>query len=160
MIPVKIRKFIKNFPYGYLGTSDKSGNPNISIKGIVDIDSDRVYFFDLFAAKTKKNLEINKQISFFVINLDSFIGYQLKGTAWIEEKGEIFKGYLDKWEKKRDEFIISRMLDNLKREKITKKHDIHLLKPEYLIVMEVEEVYDLVKPIELLVKSHLDKIGT
>jgi len=160
MIPIKIRKFIKNFPYGYLGTSDKNGKPNISIKGIVDVDSDRVYFFDLFAARTRRNLEINKKISFFVINLDSFIGYQLKGKALVEDKGDVFNRCLDKWEKKRNEFIISRMLDNLKSEKTTKKHEIHLLKPKYLIIMEVEEIYDLVKPIEILVKSHLDKTET
>ncbi len=160
MIPVKIREFIKNFPYGFLGTSDKIGKPNISIKGIVHVDSNRVYFCDLFMAKTRKNLGINPKISFFVIDWDSFTGYQLKGKAEIVAQGELYKKYLDVWERKRNDFIISRMLENLRNEKITKRHDIHLLKPEYLIIMDVEEVYDLVEPIKILVKTHLDKGGT
>lgn len=160
MIPLKIRDFIKGFPYGFLGTCDEHGKPNISIKGVVDIDPKRIYFFDLFVAKTRKNLESNPKISFFVIDLDSFIGYQLKGRAKIVEGGKLFDDYLHLWEEKRNDLIISRILENLRSEKITKSHHLHLLKPRYLIVMDVEEVYDLVEPIKILVKTHLDKMQT
>ena len=159
MIPQEIRDFIKEFSYGFLGTSDGEGKPNISIKGIVDIDTDKVYFFDLFRAKTRKNLELNPRISFFVIDLDNFIGYQLKGKARIIDGGELFERYLRIWEKKRRDLIISKILQDLKNERVSKGHDIHLLKPEYLIIMEVEEIYDLVEPIKVLVKSRLDKVG-
>ncbi|MDP8253154.1 MAG: pyridoxamine 5'-phosphate oxidase family protein [Candidatus Kaelpia aquatica] len=158
MIPIEIRKFVKKFSYGFLGTSDKGGKPNISIKGVVSVDSKSLYFCDLFMAKTKKNLEINPQISFFVIDWDSFVGYQFKGKAKVEFKGELFEKHVSSWERKRNDFIISRMIDNLKSDKIIKRHDLYLLKPEYLIVMDVEEIYDLVEPIKMLVKTHLDKV--
>lgn len=158
MIPIDIRKFVKNFSYGFLGTSDKDGKPNISIKGIVSVDARKIYFCDLFMAKTKKNLEVNPRISLFVINWDNFVGYQFKGIAKVESKGEAFKKHVSSWEKKRNDFIISRMIENLKSEKIVKRHDLYLLKPEYLIAMDVEEIYDLVEPIKMLVKTHLDKV--
>ncbi len=158
MIPIDIRKFIKNFSYGFLGTSDKDGKPNISIKGIVSADSKRLYFCDLFTAKTKKNLDVNPRISFFVIDWNSFVGYQFKGKAKVECKGELFEKHINSWERKRNDFIISRMIENLKSEKIVKRHNLYLLKPEYLIAMDVEEIYDLVEPIKMLVKTHLDKV--
>jgi len=99
MIPQDIREFIKSFSYGFLGTADLVGKPNISIKGIVDVDKDRLYFFDLFKAKTRKNLEKNSRISFFVIDWDNFIGYQLKGRAKIMDKGEVLEKYMNIWEK-------------------------------------------------------------
>ncbi|HEO63656.1 MAG TPA: pyridoxamine 5'-phosphate oxidase family protein [Candidatus Omnitrophica bacterium] len=158
MIPIEIRKFIKGFPYGFLGTCDRDGKSNISIKGIISVDSRKIYFCDLFQAKTSKNLQLNPKLSFFVIDWNSFVGYQLKGVATMEREGEVFKKHIDIWEKKRSDFIISRMLENLKGDKITRRHDLYLLKPEYLIVMDVEEIYDLVEPIKVLVKTHLDKM--
>ena len=160
MIPVKIKNFIKKFTYGFLGTCDEEGKPNISLKGIVDVDANKLYFFDLFMAKTRKNLEKNPRLSFFVMDLDSSVGYQLKGKATIIEEGEVYEKYLKMWERKRNDLIISRILDNLRNEKITKSHRLHLLQPEYLIIMDVEEIYDLVEPIKILVKSHLDKVET
>ncbi|HDL09891.1 MAG TPA: pyridoxamine 5'-phosphate oxidase family protein [Candidatus Omnitrophica bacterium] len=156
MIPEGIRKFIKNFSYGFLGTADLDGKPNISIKGIVDVDKTRLYFFDLFKAKTRKNLEKNSRISFFVIDWDNFIGYQLKGKAQIVDKGEVLEKYMNIWENKRKDLIISRILDNIKNEKVRKEHSFSLLKPQYLIIMDVEEIYDLVEPIKILVKTKLD----
>ncbi|MDP8215886.1 MAG: pyridoxamine 5'-phosphate oxidase family protein [Candidatus Kaelpia imicola] len=158
MIPIEIRKFVKKLSYGFLGTSDEEGKPNISIKGVVSVDSRSLYFCDLFMAKTKKNLEVNSRISFFVIDWNSFVGFQFKGRAKVEFKGELFEKYISNWERKRNDFIISRMIENLKSEKIVKRHDLYLLKPEYLIVMDVEEIYDLVEPIKMLVKTHLDKV--
>ncbi|MCD6081046.1 MAG: hypothetical protein B6D53_00405 [Candidatus Omnitrophica bacterium 4484_49] len=158
MIPQDIREFIKSFSYGFLGTADLAGKPNISIKGIVDVDKDRLYFFDLFKAKTRKNLEKNSRISFFVIDWDNFIGYQLKGRAKIMDKGEVLEKYMNIWENKRKDLIISRILDNIKNEKLKKAHYFSLLKPQYLIIMDVEEIYDLVEPIKVLVKSKLDRV--
>lgn len=156
MIPDDIREFIKKFSYGFLGTADLDGKPNISIKGIVDVDKSRLYFFDLFKAKTRKNLEKNIRISFFVIDWDNFIGYQFKGKAQIVDKGEVLEKYMTLWENKRKDLIISRILDNIKNEKVRKEHTFSLLKPQYLIIMDVEEIYDLVEPIKILVKTKLD----
>jgi len=82
----------------------------------------------------------------------------LKGRAKIVDKGEVLEKYMNIWENKRKDLIISRILDNIKNERIKKAHYFSLLKPQYLIIMDVEEIYDLVEPIKVLVKSKFDRV--
>jgi hypothetical protein len=128
-----------------VASCSKSGEPNASLKGIVDVEADKgiIYFLDLYAEKTKENLAGNAQVSISAADIDGFVGYQFKGQAEIIEKDELFEKYKEKWEKQRTNLLIERMVKNIQKGSSHGRHELYLPEPKYLVKVTVKEIYDL-----------------
>ena len=119
-IPQHVQDFLKG-KLGWVSTASKSGVPNAVPKGSVRIvDDSHIMFADLFSRKTRDNLRENPQVAVTVIDLATFTGYQLKGTA---------------------EFIDSGPLFELMKEEL-KKAPRPLPPPVYVVKIAVSEIYD------------------
>ncbi|HAZ10525.1 MAG: hypothetical protein A2047_02585 [Omnitrophica bacterium GWA2_41_15] len=146
MIALDIIQFFHKQHFVIISTIDEKGYPHNSCKGIVEIDeSGRVYLFDLYMAKTYKNLKKNQLISITAVNEHKFVGYSLKGKAKIIPKNKVNKRILRLWEDKITSRITHRLLKNLQGEKGHTAHPEALLpRPAYLIAVDIDEVIDLI----------------
>ena len=128
-----------------VSTVDKNGFPHSACKGIIKISrSGRVYLLDLYHAKTHENLKYNPRISITAIDEHKFVGYCLKGKAEIIPEGELKSHIIKAWETRITSRLTRRLLKNIREEKGHPRHpEILLPKPEYMIVIEVEEIVDL-----------------
>lgn len=128
-----------------VSTIDNNGRPHSSCKGIVEIDeNNKIYLLDLYKKRTYNNLKRNSGIAITAVDEHKFKGYCLKGKAKVEEMGSFKEHTLKAWEKRIITRISQRVIKNMQGEKGHTKHPEALLpEPEYLIVMEVEEIVDL-----------------
>ncbi|MFH1478281.1 MAG: pyridoxamine 5'-phosphate oxidase family protein [Candidatus Omnitrophota bacterium] len=138
-------RFFYHQPYTVITTIDGNGYPHNSCKGIVDIEKDnKVYLIDLYKKKTYENLRVNPNISITAVDEHKFMGFSLKGKGKLVDIEAVSEDSLKKWEDKILKRISYRLVKNLKGEKGHPRHPESLLpKPEYLILVEVEEVIDL-----------------
>jgi predicted pyridoxine 5'-phosphate oxidase superfamily flavin-nucleotide-binding protein len=145
MLADEIIEFFQNQPFVIVSTLDKKGSLHNSCKGIVEINRpDIIYLLDLYRRKTYQNLKQNPQISITAVDEDSFVGYCLKGKAKIIRADKVKSHVISAWEKKITSRIAQRVIKNIREEKRHPRHPEALLpKPEYLIVMQVEEIVDL-----------------
>lgn len=144
-LPDGVINFLENQGYVIVSTVDKAGSPHNSCKGIVDIKSaGQVYLFDLYKGKTFQNLKSNPHISIAAVDEHSFVGYCLKGRARIITTGEVNPRIIKAWEDKIASRLARRLIKNIREEKTQLRHPEALLpKPEYLIVLETQEIVDL-----------------
>jgi len=146
---MKLTEGIINFfhrqPYTIVTTIDNKGCPHNSCKGIVDIEEmGKVYLLDVYKERTFRNLKENPHISIAAVDEHKFIGFCLKGVAKIVKQKDLHSGTVKKWEDKITKRISHRLLKNLHGQKGHPLHPEALLpKPEYLIVVDVEEIVDL-----------------
>ena len=140
-----IIQFFHNQGCVIVSTIDQDGFPHSACKGIVKINHDgRIYLLDLYLAKTYENLKRNPRISITAIDEHKFIGYCLKGKAEIIPDGKLKSDIIKSWENRITSRLTRRLLKNIREEKGHPRHpEILLPKPEYMIVMEVEEIIDL-----------------
>ncbi len=140
-----IIRFFQNQRFFIVSTIDKNGSPHNACKGIVDITKGgKVYLLDLYMGKTFENLTKNPNISITAVDEHKFIGYSLKGKANIIEKDKIGPQLMKLWESKITSRISYRVLKNIQGEKGHSRHPEALLpKPEYMILVDIEEVIDL-----------------
>ena len=140
-----IVNFFQNRGCVSVNTSDKQGFAHSACKGIVKINRNgRVYLLDLYRAGTHDNLRHNPRVSITAFNEHKFSGYCLKGRAVILPRGKLQSGLIRAWEARVTGRITQRLLRNIHEDKGHPRHPEALLpKPEYLIVMDVEEVVDL-----------------
>ncbi len=119
--------------------------PHNSCKGIVKINENgRVYLLDLYKAKTYENLKHNSHIAVSAVDEHKFKGFCLKGKAKIVKEESLSSHIITAWEKKLTHRITQRVLKNIAGEKGHDEHpEARFPKPEYMIVMQVEEVVDL-----------------
>ena len=77
----------------FVGTSDKDGIPNISVKGsfISVLDSETIAYADVHSLKTLENVRQNPHVTIAVINAKTFKGYQFKGRAEVVGGGAILE---------------------------------------------------------------------
>jgi general stress protein 26 len=143
--PDGIVNFFQNQGYVIVSTIDKGGSLHSSCKGIVDIKSNgKIYLLDLYKAKTFDNLKNNPHISITAADEHKFAGYCLKGKAKIITGEELSPQIMKAWEERITSRLTRRVIRNIREEKGHPRHPEALLpKPEYLIVMEAEEVIDL-----------------
>jgi uncharacterized protein len=124
MAEVTIPQYVQEFLTGKLGwvsTASAAGVPNAVPKGSVRVlDSTHIMFADLFSKKTRANLKENPQVSVTVIDLQTAQGYQLKGTAELQDSGPTFE---------------------LMKEEL-KKAPRPLPPPVYVVVITVTDIYD------------------
>lgn len=129
-----------------VSTVDKNGFPHSACKGIVKIDRDagRIYLLDVYKARTHEHLKHNSKISITAIDEHRFKGFCLKGKAEVMSQIELEPDIIKAWEERITSRLTQRLLKNLRGEKGHLRHpEVLLPKPEYLIVMDVEEVVDL-----------------
>jgi uncharacterized pyridoxamine 5'-phosphate oxidase family protein len=141
----EIASFFHKQSFAIVTTVDKDGSPHNACKGIVQIEpAGKIYLLDLYRANTFGNLKQNPNISITAVDEHKFKGYCLKGKARIVDTEELDPKILKTWEDKITGRVASRLIRNLRGEKGHKKHpEIHLPKPAYMIVMEVEKTIDL-----------------
>ncbi len=119
-IPQNIQDFLKG-KLGWVSTASAAGVPNAVPKGSVRVlDDSHIMFADLFSLKTRANLKENPHVAVTVIDMETYTGYQLKGTAELVDSGPIFE----------------RMKEELK------KAPRPLPPPVYVVVIAVNEIFD------------------
>lgn len=145
LITDDIIRFFQRQHFTTISTIDADGNPHSSCKGIVSIDGNgQVYLLDLYRGRTYDNLKQNPHISVTYVDEHKFRGYSLKGKAKIIQKDKLKPQTIKAWEDKIASRITQRVLKNIRGERGHSRHPEALLpKPEYLIVVKVEEVVDL-----------------
>lgn len=128
-----------------VSTVDKDGFPHSACKGIIKISRNgQVYLLDLYRGKTYENLKINPHVSITAIDEHKFIGYCLKGKAEMMPEGKLGAHIIKAWESRISSRLTQRLLKNIREEKGHLRHpEILLPRPQYMIVMEVEEIIDL-----------------
>jgi general stress protein 26 len=128
-----------------VSTLDSDGSIHNACKGIVKIDkSGKVYLLDLYHQNTFKNLKRNPHISITAVDEHTFSGYCLKGKGKILQKKELDPAIIRVWEEKLASRISQRIIKNLHGELGHPRHpEANLPQPQYMILMEVEEVVDL-----------------
>ncbi len=140
-----IIRFFHDQGFVVVSTLDKQGDLHNSCKGIVNIDpKGRVYLLDLYRGRTYENLKRNSRISITAVDEHKFMGYCLKGKAREISEEELNPEIMQAWDQRIIHRLTRRLLKNLREEKGHSRHPEALLpKPEYMIVMGVEEIIDL-----------------
>lgn len=141
----EIVHFLHNQGVVIVSTVDKNGSLHSACKGIVNINNKgKVYLLDLYKAQTYENLMRSPRISLTAVDEHKFIGYCLKGRAKLIKREEVKNEIVASWEEKIVSRISRRILKNLREERGHPKHPEALLpKPQYMIVVDVEEIIDL-----------------
>ncbi len=119
-MPQNVQDFLRG-KLGWVSTASAAGVPNAVPKGSVRVlDDSHIMFADLFSLKTRANLKENPHVGVTVIDLETYQGYQIKGTAELLESGPIFE----------------RMQEELK------KAPRPLPPPVYVVVITVTDIFD------------------
>ncbi len=144
-LSIDVIKFFERQGCVLVATFSSDGSIHNSCKGIVRINKKgEVYIMDLYKAVTYNNLQKDHRISITAYNETKFTGYSLKGRAKILPESGITASLLDDWNKRLTSRIATRLLDNIKsNNSLARHHEAHLPKPNYLIVIQVDEVVDL-----------------
>lgn len=141
----EVIRFLENQGFTIVSTLDKKGSLHNSCKGIVKINRNgKIYLIDLYKGRTYENLKINPHISLTVVDEHKFRGYCLKGKAKIIAVDRLDSQIISAWENKLTSRITRRIIKNITQEKGHSRHPEALLpKPEYMIMMQVDEIIDL-----------------
>jgi general stress protein 26 len=144
-LPRDVVNFLETQGFVIVSTLDKDGFVHNSCKGIVKISPNgKMYLLDLYRGLTYENLRRNSRISVTAVDEHKFRGYSLKGKAQIIPHEKLTAGMLKAWEDKISSRLTTRLLKNIHEEKGHPHHPEALLpKPEYMIMIKVEEMVDL-----------------
>ncbi len=145
MLSDNIIQFFEKQSFVIVSTVDERGRPHSACKGIVEIGKDgKIYLLDLYRERTFKNLNRNPAISITAVDEHHFSGYCLKGKARLVRKEELGPKIMEAWEEKITRRITHRLLRNVGGERGHPLHpEAHLPKPEYMLLMEVDEIVEL-----------------
>jgi len=137
--------FFKRQSFIIVVTRDAKGSLHCSCKGIVKINRDgKVYLLDLYKKRTFENLKNDKNISIIAVDEHKFIGYCLKGRAQIISAQDFDQELNLAWEESITKRITQRVIRNLKQESGHSSHpEASFPRPQYLILMDINEVVDL-----------------
>lgn len=137
--------FFRGQGFVIVTTIDPDGTPHNACKGIVRISADgRVYLLDLYLKRTFTNLQRRPRMSITAVDEHHFRGYSLKGKASILPISRLRPQIARVWDQKITERITNRILKNLREEPGHTSHpEAQLPTPQYVIVMEVDEIVDL-----------------
>jgi len=145
IVTEEIGHFLHSQNFIVVSTIDKNGRPHSSCKGLVNIDEQgKIYLLDLYKSNTYENLSANSNMSITAIDEHKFKGYCLKGRGEIAAIQRLDPKIIKAWENKITTRITQRVIKNIAGEKGNLRHPEALLpKPQFLIVMEVDEIVDL-----------------
>ena len=136
--------FIKRHDTTYVATANGDGQPNVVPKGTLHVEDDKtVYILDLYKGRTRSNLEKNNRIALTLIDQHAYCGFQIKGTAQIIEKGQLFEKYVNIWKERKQAMMTKRIIGNLQKGRASGVSEKDLPHPMYLIKVSVTEVLDL-----------------
>jgi len=144
----EIISFFKKQGFVIVSTLDKIGAIHCSAKGIGGISGEgKVCLIDLYRSKTFSNLKDNHAITITAVDEHAFLGFSLRGKAYIVEREKVKDQIIKEWEDKVINRISSRVIKNIKNDKGSLHHpESYFPSPQYIIEMEVEEVIDLTPP--------------
>lgn len=144
-LPEDVVMFFRNQDFVIVSTVGQDGSIHNSCKGIVRISRDgRIYLMDLYLRGTFQNLKNNNNMSISAVDGHKFEGFCLKGKANAVAVNKLSSPIVKIWEAKITSRITNRILRNLKGDKGHESHPEQLLpKPEYMIVMDVQEIVNL-----------------
>lgn len=141
-----IVRFFQKQRFVIVSTIDQRNKmPHNSCKAIVKIDKNgKVYLLDLYKGRTYANLKENPYISITAVDEHKFKGWCLKGEARIVQGDQLALNVIKAWEVRINSRITHRVLKNMKEEMGHNRHpESQLPKPEYMIVIKVEEIVNL-----------------
>jgi len=102
-----------------VATTTKEGEPNVvPIAFGKVLSEEEVLLMDVFMKKTEENIKANPRVAISVWDMDTFTGYQLKGSARIETSGSVFDEGVD---------MVKSMMPQLS--------------PKAAVVVEVDSIY-------------------
>jgi uncharacterized pyridoxamine 5'-phosphate oxidase family protein len=141
----EIIRFFRDQGFVIVSTVDKRGTPHSSCKGIIKISpGGKVYLLDAYLRGTYNNLRRNKRISITAVDEHKFKGYCLKGKARLVSRDKLSAQIKKDWESRITSRITQRLLKNIRDQKGHPWHPEALFpQPEYMIVVDVQEVVDL-----------------
>lgn len=141
----EIIRFFQNQGYVIVSTIDKDGFVHNACKGIIKINRNgKIYLLDLYRGSTFENLNANPRISITAIDEHKFVGFCLKGRAEVVTEAKFPADIIKAWEARITSRLTQRLLKNIKGEKGHSRHpEVLLPQPQYMIVMEIEEIVDL-----------------
>ena len=144
-LPDRVIEFLREQSFVIVSTIDKNGLVHNSCKGLVNINNTgQVYLLDLYKSRTFENLNRNPSLSITSVDEHRFIGYCLKGKGKIVENAALNPEIIADWEARITSRLSKRLIKNIRGEKGSRGHPEAVLpKPEYMIVMAVEEIVDL-----------------
>jgi predicted pyridoxine 5'-phosphate oxidase superfamily flavin-nucleotide-binding protein len=140
-----IEDILKVHSLAHVATTDTNGNPNVSLKGIVDYDSENgvLCFLDLFCNHTRKNLKENTKIAVTLVDYDNFKGYQFKGVAETVDSGDEYDKCVQTWHFQKHSRYRERLDWNFSKIMKPGKSEIDLPSPKYLVKVKVQEIINL-----------------
>lgn len=141
----EIREFFHKQNFVIVSTIGKDGAPHNSCKGLVEItEGGKVYLLDLYRGATFANLVKNRSIGITAVDEHRFSGYSLKGKAILMHEKDLTSQVIKAWEARIAGRISQRVIKNIQGERGALRHpEVLLPKPEYMIMVEVEEIVDL-----------------
>jgi predicted pyridoxine 5'-phosphate oxidase superfamily flavin-nucleotide-binding protein len=142
----EIISFFERQNFVIVATLDKHGGIHTSCKSIIEVirQEGRLFLLDLYQGCTRENLLKRPKISITAVDEHKFKGYCLKGSAYVASMRDIGPKIRKAWEQKLAQRLVKRLLKNIKEEKGHPSHPEAMLpEPQYLIVMQVEQVVDL-----------------
>jgi predicted pyridoxine 5'-phosphate oxidase superfamily flavin-nucleotide-binding protein len=144
-VPEDVIWFFEKQDFVIVSTVDSAGGPHSVCKGLLKISPEgKFYIMDLFRGNTFRNMNNNPRMSITAVDEHQFKGYCLKGRASIIPGGKIPVSCLKAWRAKITNRITSRIIRNIHGESGHSDHPEHLLPdPKYIIVMELEEIFNL-----------------
>ena len=74
-----------------VATATKEGEPNVVPLAFGKVISEtEVLLMDVFMKKTEENIKTNPRVAISVWDMETYTGYQFKGSARIETSGSVF----------------------------------------------------------------------
>ena len=140
-----IMDFFKKQSFVIVTTMDPDGTPHDSCKDVIRLSRDgRIYLLDLYMRRTFQNLEINPSMCVAQVDEHRFSGYCLKGKGHVVKIDRLRAQVTKIWHKKMNSRIVNRIIRNIHDDKGHPSMPESLLpRPEYMIVMDVNEIIDL-----------------
>jgi general stress protein 26 len=128
-----------------VSTVDASGRPHSSCKDIVHMDPEGdIYLLDLYKGRTRANLTVNPNICITAVDEHKFKGFCIEGAANLVPASEIKSRIIKAWDERVTSRVTKRVLRELREDGGHPSYpELSMPKPEYMIVMKVENVVDL-----------------
>ncbi len=83
----------ESFP-AFVATASKTGKPNVSPKGSLQIlDDEHVAFAEMASPNTLANLKENPQVAIVMFNQATWGGCRISGNAELLDSGELFDSF-------------------------------------------------------------------
>jgi uncharacterized protein len=100
------KKSIETVRPSLVATASKTGKPNVSAKGSIQVlDDDHITFVDVASPRTIKNLLENPQVSIICIDLPTRKGCRVWGKGEVLSKGDLFNKIAPVMEAKRNQKV-------------------------------------------------------